>query len=222
MNRHTYPITIVVAVSFGLLMATATGLLEKDYTGIHIGPVEWMSVNLDVSTFRNGDPIPEARSDEEWRQAGANGKPAFCYYQNDPSSGEHDGKLYNWYAVNDPRGLAPEGWHVASDPEWRETTDHLGGEDAAGTMLKNDTGWLDSGNGTNSSGFNGLPGGCRDLNGQFSQLGKIAFWWTSTEWDADFAWYRCIDQKPYYVYRTNYYKENGFSIRCVRDKSPKK
>jgi uncharacterized protein (TIGR02145 family) len=181
---------------------------------------EWSQENLDVAVFRNGDLIPVASSDEEWVKAGREGKPACCYYEKNPENGKKYGRLYNWYAVHDPRGLAPEGWHVANDTEWRQTTDFLGGEDAAGTRMKSSTGWKGEGNGINDSQFNGLPAGCRDLNGKFSGLGERAFWWTTTEYDNTLAWYRCIDTSPYYVYRTNYYKQNGLSVRCIRDKKP--
>ena len=174
-------------------------------------------MNLDVSVFRNGDPVPEAKSDEEWKKAGKEGKPAWCHYENNVENGTKYGKLYNWYAVTDKRGLAPEGWHISSDAEWRNTTDFLGGEDAAGTKMKSSSGWTGDGNGTNESGFSGLPAGCRDLNGKFGYIDKIGYWWTSTEKDSTLAWYRCIDQSPYYVYRTNYYKQNGLSVRCIRD-----
>jgi uncharacterized protein (TIGR02145 family) len=217
MKQYKHGIMALGLLVLGIFPATAASSEERANLSIHIGNLEWMSENLDISTFRNGDPIPEARTDEEWYKAGKNGKPAFCYYRNDPADGKNYGKLYNWYAVNDPRGLAPVGWHVASDTEWRATTHHLGGSDAAGTMMKNASGWLGNGNGTNSSEFSGLPAGCRDLEGSFSQLGEIAFWWTSSEWDESFAWYHCIDRSPSYVYRTNYYKANGLSVRCVRD-----
>jgi uncharacterized protein (TIGR02145 family) len=187
------------------------------YQTIRIDTQEWMVKNLNVEFFRNGDPIPEARSDEEWRKAGQDGKPAWCYYENKPENGGRYGRLYNWYAVIDKRGLAPDGWHVSSDAEWRNTTDFLGGEDAAGTKMKSSNGWTDDGNGTNESGFTGLPAGCRDLNGRFGYIDKIGYWWSSTEYDPTLAWYRCIDKSPYYVYRTNYYKQNGLSVRCIRD-----
>jgi uncharacterized protein (TIGR02145 family) len=190
---------------------------QGPYRVVKIENLEWMLDNLDVSRFRNGDPVPEARTADEWSLAGREGKPAWCYYENDSSRGTVYGKLYNWYAVTDPRGLAPEGWHISTDAEWRRVTDFLGGEDAAGTMMKNGSGWENDGNGSNTSGFTGLPGGCRDLNGTFSGLGTIAFWWTTTGYDRELAWYRCIDISPYYVYRTSYYKMNGLSVRCIRD-----
>ena len=203
--------------SFVLLSGCASNNDKDTYKAVRIDAQEWMSENLNVGSFRNGDPIPEARSDEEWLKAGQEGKPAWCYYENKTENGSKYGKLYNWYAVTDPRGLAPAGWHVSNDSEWRQTTDFLGGEDAAGTKMKSSSGWDKEGNGTNESGFNGLPGGCRDLNGKFSGIGIIGFWWSSVEYNKELAWYRCIDISPYYVYRTNYYKQNGLSLRCIRD-----
>src|SRR5260221_1474406 len=91
-----------------------------------------MAENLNVGSCRNGGPVPEARTEEEWVRVGREGKPAWCYYENKIENGVHYGKLYNWYAVTDPRGLAPPGWHVPTDAEWRQVTLFLGGEDAAG------------------------------------------------------------------------------------------
>jgi len=113
----------------------------KDIPSVTIGAQVWMAENLNVERFRSGDPIPEARTDEEWKQANANKQPAWCFYDNDPSNGTLYGKLYNWYAVNDPRGLAPEGWHVPTDVEWTIHTDGLGGEEMAGKKMKSSSGW---------------------------------------------------------------------------------
>jgi hypothetical protein len=90
------------------------------YESVRIGDQLWMTRNLDVDRFRNGDLIPHVKSDEEWIKAGENGQPAWCYYDNDPKNGKKYGKLYNWFAVNDPRGLAPKSWHVPTDEEWTE------------------------------------------------------------------------------------------------------
>ena len=81
--------------------------------------MEWMPKNLTTSTFRNGDSIPEVKVDKEWFEAAKEGRPAWCYYNNDPANGKTYGKLYNWYAVNDARGLAPKGWHIPTDREWQ-------------------------------------------------------------------------------------------------------
>ena len=94
---------------------------------VTIGTQVWTTKNLDVSTFRNGEIIPEAKTNIEWEAAGDNKQPAWCYYDNNPANGTKYGKLYNWYAVNDPRGLAPEGWHVPTDKEWKVLKETLGG-----------------------------------------------------------------------------------------------
>ncbi len=124
---------------------------------VTIGIQVWMSKNLDVSTFRNGDIIPHAQTDEEWRIAGENSQPAWCYLNNDSTIGTKYGKLYNWYAVADKRSLAPEGYHVPTNDEWTTLTDFLG-EAQNGRKLKDTNEWFENGNGTNSSGFSGLPG----------------------------------------------------------------
>ena len=108
---------------------------------VKIGTQTWTTENLNVSTFRNGDPISEAKTNEEWDEAGKNKQPAWCYYENDPKNGAKYGKLYNWYAVNDPRGLAPAGWHVPSDAEWTILSDFLGGGMTAGKKMKSLSGW---------------------------------------------------------------------------------
>ena len=109
------------------------------YKTVTIGTQVWMKENLNVSTFRNGDSIPEAKTEEEWRAAGDAKQPAWCYYDNDPKNGEKYGKLYNWYAVNDSRGLAPAGYHVPTDEEWSVLIGFLG--DDAGKKMKSTSGW---------------------------------------------------------------------------------
>jgi len=184
---------------------------------VTIGTQVWMTKNLDVSTFRNGDPIPQAKTDEEWKKAGENKQPAWCYYNNDPANGAKYGKLYNWYAVNDSRGLAPVGYHIPSDAEWTKLTDFLGGNEVAGTKMKSTDGWKGNGNGTNESGFSGLPGGGRSNKGAVDDVGVYGYWWSSSENDTSNAWYRLLFCNHGDVGRLNYIKVKGFSVRCLRD-----
>ncbi|MBM3433123.1 MAG: hypothetical protein FJX92_09060 [Bacteroidetes bacterium] len=142
--------------------------LSKEVT---IGKQVWMTQNLDVDKFRNGEVIPEAKTDGEWKAYADAGEAAWCYYENDPANGEIYGKLYNWYAVSDSRGLAPVGYHIPSDAEWTLLTDYSGGAEKAGAKMKSKQGWAEDGNGTNSSGFSGLPGGNRNSNGSFDLIG---------------------------------------------------
>ena len=188
---------------------------------VTIGAQVWMTKNLDVATFRNGDPIPQAKTNEEWKKAGENQQPAWCYYDNDPANGAKYGKLYNWYAVNDSRGLAPVGYHIPSDAEWKILTDFLGGEKVAGTKMKSTDFWADyegnSGNGANESGFSGLPGGYRNNDGTFGYIGKYGDWWSSTENDTSNAWLRALGSDTGDVDRDFINKQAGFSVRCLRD-----
>jgi uncharacterized protein (TIGR02145 family) len=180
---------------------------------IKIGTQNWMSKNLNVSTYRNGDAIPQMQYPDEWANLKTG---AWCYYKNNTENGTTSGKLYNWYAVNDPRGLAPVGYHIPSDNEWTILTDYLGGSDVAGTKMKSTSGWNDNGNGTNASGFAGLPGGYRDGGGQFGGLGDCGDWWSSSEDDTDFA----LDHELYCkgnVTRGYGNKLTGMSVRCLGD-----
>lgn len=208
---------------FATIMLSACGRGFRDQEGnrfrtVKIGHQEWMAENLDVSHFRNGDPIPEAGTDEKWKQAGQEGQPAWCYFDNDPGNGKKYGRLYNWYAVTDPRGLAPEGWHIPDENEWKELVDTLGGVRVAGIRMKSADGWACGGNGTNESGFKGLPGGIRIGTGAFDYLEYYGYWWSTTELRPDYAHYHylyCFSDKIFgYV---NYLKQSGFSVRCLRD-----
>jgi uncharacterized protein (TIGR02145 family) len=185
-----------------------------------IGTQTWTTKNLDVSTFRNGDPIPEAKTNEEWAKSGDEQKPAWCYYENDSTNGEKYSKLYNWYAVNDPKGLAPKGWHVPTDAEWTTITTYLGGEDVAGGKLKEigTTHWLTPNTGaTNETGFTALPGGYRNYSGSFYVIDNYGNWWSSTEYSTAFAYSRFMSFDSSGVYRSYSNEQNGFSVRCLRD-----
>ncbi len=182
----------------------------------NIGSQVWTSKNLDVATYRNGDVIPQVQDADAWSNLRTG---AWCYYDNDASNGTKYGKLYNWYAVNDARGLAPKGFHIPSDAEWTILTDYLGGGAAsAGEKMKSSTGWYANGNGTNSSGFAGFPGGWRDYDGTFSSVGSNGYWWSATEDNSNDAWSRDLDCSDGDVYRSSYHdKRNAFSVRCLGD-----
>jgi uncharacterized protein (TIGR02145 family) len=188
---------------------------------VTIGTQVWMVENLNVDKFRNGDALPEVKKIEEWVRAGEKGEPAWCYYDNDQANGEKYGKLYNWYAVNDPRGLAPEGWHVPSDKEWYILDDYIG--KFAGKKMKSTSGFK-RGNGTNKSGFSGLPGGWRCAQVSYSTgalrtfefVGENGDWWSSTEAYTGHAWKRSLNHSRYLL-RTNSNMVSGAYVRCLRD-----
>ena len=184
-----------------------------------IGTQVWTTQNLNVSTYRDGTPIPKVENAATW----ASGYGAYCYYNNDSATyASIYGKLYNWYAVHDSAhgGLAPTGYHIPSDSEWTTLTDYLGGIAVAGGKLKDagTTRWTTPNTGaTNSSGFVGLPGGNRYNNGTFYYVGTEGYFWSSTEANTASAWYRIMYYSSGNVFRGSTTKTLGFSVRCIRD-----
>jgi uncharacterized protein (TIGR02145 family) len=186
------------------------------YKTVRLGTQTWMAENLNTHTFKNGDLIPQAKTPEEWMKADLNQKPAWCYYNNDPANGLIYGKLYNWWAINDPRGIAPPKWHVPNDEEWTRVTLFLGGSKIAAQRMKHTLNWQGKAAGTNKTNFAAVPGGSRDAMGLFRSLGSFGIWWTSEQLGFNTAWGREMGASNK-LGRYNYQKGNGFSIRCVRD-----
>jgi uncharacterized protein (TIGR02145 family) len=170
----------------------------------------WMAENLNVSRFRNGDTIPEAKTNEEWENAGIKKQPVWCYYENNPQKGKIYGKLYNRYAVTDLRGLAPEGWHVAQSEDWLSSIINYFGQENS-KILKAKNGWNNEGNGTNKSGFTGLPGGYRDNNCIFNDVGYHGYWWSTS------SWYFLLRYNTKKLEMVNSFGNYGMSVRCVKD-----
>jgi uncharacterized protein (TIGR02145 family) len=183
---------------------------------ITIGTQTWLAENLNAGSFRNGDPIPEVTTKEEWAKAGKEGKPAWCYYNNDPANEKKYGKLYNWFALTDQRGLAPTDWHVPSEEEWKLLLSYLGKD--AGRKMRTVSDWKSANdNGTNESGFAALPGGCRFGDGDFSENnGSNGFWWSSTEFLTTRTGYG-FNIEYYGAVSKHLYDDDGLSVRCVKD-----
>ncbi len=185
---------------------------------IKIGNQIWMTENLNVDHFRNGDPIPEAKTSKDFVLAGEAHQPAWCYYDYDSANGAKYGKLYNWYAVNELRVLAPKGWHVPSKDEWTILSNYLNEdlEVVGGIKMKSKSGWKDNGNGSNESGFSGLPGGSH--LGKFSFIGVSGMWWSSTESSNNSAWCLGLNGNDDFILSGLYSsKDYGLSVRCVKD-----
>jgi uncharacterized protein (TIGR02145 family) len=175
---------------------------------------EWMNKNLNVSTFKNGEIIPEANSNQEWYQAGQNSQPAWCYYDNDPENGKKYGKLYNWYAVNDARGLAPEGWHIPTSSEFKKLEAKVSGN---GNSLKAIGQGYDNGAGTNTIGFTAMLAGYRLYDSHFYDLDSGTYFWCSTERNTHRAYYMSLFNSGSKIGLYDNSKGTGFSVRCVRD-----
>ncbi len=178
-----------------------------------IGTQEWTVRNLDVSRYRNGDIIPEVKDPKEWSTLTTG---AWCYYDNKLENGKIYGKLYNWYAVNDPRGLAPEGFHIPSYREWNILKNFLGKKNAGSKIKENSfTHWEPSKeNATNITGFTALPGGNR--NEKSTNIGLIGNWWSTTE-NVTGAYYCYLYYFDSKVNIDFFKKTEGYSVRCIRD-----
>jgi uncharacterized protein (TIGR02145 family) len=203
--------------------------IDDDFETVLIGNQEWASKNLNVSKYKNGDIIPEVKDLNEWSNLKTG---AWCYYNNDPVNGAIYGKLYNWYAVNDPRGLAPDGFHIPTRIEWLELAHELGGKYIAGKKMKNTKGWgLWKKNGkkpvfeeiinedtTNETGFSALPGGYRlELGWHFGLSGENGFWWSTSKYSDSEAFYFYLDLKYNELNEGNKPLKSGLSVRCIRD-----
>ncbi len=188
------------------------------YQPLTIGSQVWMLKNLNVDHYRNGDSIPEVKDPDEWYSLKTG---AWCYYNNETSFGLIYGKLYNWYAVNDPRGLVPIGWHIPSTFEWEELSEYLGGENIAGAKLKEKgiTHWAYPNEGaTNESGFSALPGCDRLFNGDFSSIGFGGYWWSATDITSQVALGRYLYYDSINMSLTDFFKVSGMSVRCIKNK----
>jgi uncharacterized protein (TIGR02145 family) len=185
-----------------------------------------MKENLNIECFNNGDSIKNAKTNEEWITAIKNREPAWCYYENISVSDSSFGKLYNWYAVNDSRGLAPKGWHIPSKDEFNELILFLSKSGNIEENIKSQFGWDSDNNGKNQSGFNAYPVGGRDENGFFGGRGVSAFFWSSSEQKNNVSimvikeTFGLLDlnQQPYQAVEIwNTLKTEGYSVRCIKD-----
>ncbi len=188
---------------------------------VTIGTQVWTTKNLDVSTFRNGETIPQAKTAKEWMLASKNKQAAWRYYGNDPKNGTKYGKLYNWYAVNDARGLAPKGWHVPRYEEWRILESFLGEGEAAQKMKTlNDWKAVDQTMGgvpgNNESGFRALPAG--SFSGtQFHEIGLSTIYWSATRNFPTIWLYYWFGNLQIYENTDDSQLSWGCSVRCLKD-----
>jgi uncharacterized protein (TIGR02145 family) len=194
----------------------------NQYPVIKIGDQYWLQKNLQVTRYRNGDPVPVVTADAQWKNLTTG---AMCNYDNLSGYDSVYGNLYNWHALNDKRGLCRDGWHIPSDMEWKQLVDFLGGNLEAGGKLKSE-GTLEQGSGlwyfpntgaTNSSGFTGLPGGYRINYGTFYSLGNVAYFWSSSDTASINGLHFILDANNANLKRYFSFKTNGYSIRCCKD-----
>lgn len=189
----------------------------NEYASILIGDQCWMSENLKTTKFKDGTSIPLVTDNSAWSSLIT---PGYCWYNNDHATyGSTYGALYNWYTVSTGK-LCPTGWHVPADTAWTILTTYLGGEPIAGGKLKETgtTHWYNPNTGaTNETGFTALPGGGRNIDGAFVNLGSNGYWWSSTEHNTSNAYHRSITYGNHNVYTNNNPKKKGYSVRCIKN-----
>ena len=200
-----------------------------DYETVQIGEQCWFAENLRNENYENGDAIPADLSDSEWENTTSGAVAVYgdgnsnCYdFSPDGDACDETwslnefGRLYNWYAVDDARGLCPSGWHVPTDGEWTVMTDFLGGELVAGGQMKTTFGWNNGGNGSNTSGFRGLPGGFKNWDGSSLKAGEDGNWWSSSGVEEG-AWHLFIRDFTDEAFLSGTIPAQGFSVRCIKD-----
>jgi uncharacterized protein (TIGR02145 family) len=196
---------------------TVTDIDGNVYRTVKIDGQWWTAENLKTIHYRKGLRIPNITEASEW---GSLTTGACCDYDNNTDYDSTYGRLYNWYAVSDSRNIAPPGWHVPTDAEWQTLVDFMGGSSVAGGKMKEagTSHWSAPNTGaTNESCFSALPGGCRYYDGTFRHMGYGVYFWSSSGIDALGARYQSLYYDGSDAYRGSSSKQNGFSVRLVRD-----
>lgn len=208
----------VTFTTLAVAQGTVTDIDGNVYNTVTIGSQVWTKENLRVTHYRNGDPITKVALTSTWNTMTTE---AFCWYNNDSTANSQlYGALYNWYAVNDNRKIAPAGWHVPTDAEWTTLENYLGGLTVAGGKLKEAglTHWASPNtNATNSSGFTALPSGYRYSSGVFDVMTYNALYWTATEQNLYYSKYRYLTYMSEAVTVADNNKKAGQSLRLVKD-----
>ncbi len=220
--------TVSLSVGGGSLFRCGDPITDVDgnvYRTVQIGDQCWMKDNLATETYNDGSAIPTGLSNSAW-QATTSG--AFAVYDDDPANKALYGLLYNWYAVDDPRGICPDGWHVPTDDEWNSLISFIdssacGGCTGAshsltgGIAMKASAADAASWDGSNTTGFSGLPSGDREVDGGYRNLSTGGYWWSSTGPTITSSWLRVLYTGSDAVTRTNANQKNGLSARCLID-----
>jgi len=202
----------------------------NSYFIVTIGNQCWLASNLRTSMYRNGQVISNVVQNNSWSNLTTG---AWAYYENNSSFNTIHGKLYNFYAVSDTRGICPEGWHVATDNDWKELEQHLGmpqselnqtnslirGSSAnVGGKLKSTSYWQSPNTGaTNSSQFSARGSGGRAVEGFFGAVGQEGYWWTGSSNSSTLGWMRLMTSSENGISRGTENKKYGYCVRCVKD-----
>jgi len=212
-------------ISVGKAAADSGGETVADIDGnvyhtVKIGNQTWLVENLAATRFNDGTAIPRVTDGKHWHELTT---PGFCWYGNsEAKNGTTYGALYNWHAVNSGK-LCPPGWHVPTDKEWTELADFINSWAVAAGRLKEpgNAHWIGPNAGMEEDklvGFKAIPGGYRLGNGTFLGIGAYGFWWCADAANNQTAWRRLMFYNKGEVARSNNSKQNGASVRCVKDR----
>lgn len=213
--EHTETVTVTAGtVTYGSM----TGNDGKTYKTIIIGTQEWMAENLRETQYRNGSTIPNVTDNSIWTGLSTGAR---CAYDNNETTADTYGYLYNWFAVDDTHNIAPPGWHVPTDAEFTILTDYLGGVTVAGGKLKEagTAHWISPNTGaTDEVHFTGLPAGYRDqTDGTYRYLGQMTYYWSATLQFSTNAYTRRLDVGSTMCPGYTFNKKLGYSVRLIKD-----
>ena len=226
MNRDI-TILLLLSLSFG----TVTDIDGNVYQTVQIGDQLWMAENLKTTHYNDGSEIPNIINNDDWSGLSTG---AYGDYDNNPTNSETYGRLYNWYTVDDSRGICPDGYHIPSDDEYKQLelylgmseseSNHIGwrgtneGSQLAGHADLWNNGDLENNSEFGTSGFSAFPAGYRtDTFGNYTGMGNWGYFWSSSENINNYSWYRILNYNYSNVFRYSDYKQRGMSIRCVAD-----
>jgi len=223
MKINCFLYSLLFLALFSYSQTPGNGLTDIDgihYNSVVINNQEWMQENLNVSHYRNGDEIPQITDLTEWSNATTG---AWCYYNDSTFFGTIYGKLYNWLAIKDPRGLAPEGWIIPGEADWDVLSASFGGDNVAGTALKSSNYWTTStgSGGTNSSGFGARPSGIRAYEGSYNASGHVCYFWTNDNFPNlnHRTRFLIYDSSIFWETPLDYTENNGCAVRCLKNNS---
>lgn len=210
-----------IGTSVGIFQNSLTDIDYNVYKTVKIGTQTWMVENLKTTKYNDGTIISKITDKNKWSNIDSG---AWTYYNDNVSNNDKYGKLYNWFAIKNNtvgnKNICPVGWHVPNEIEWSILIEHLGGESVTGGKMKEVgfTSWQNpNSEATNSSLFTGLPGGIRNSNGYFDDIGSNGYWWSSNQANTKNAWFRKLYSYDDAIGRDDLNKNCGLSIRCIKD-----
>ena len=219
LNQNGHTLTVNPGIIFNIIGNNVVAI-DIDNTVYHTVTIDtqvWIKENVTVSRYRNGDTIPQVTDSAQWILLTTG---AWCWYKNDSATyAATYGKLYNWYAVTDPRGLAPQGWHMPRYEEWAALANYLGDYSSAGGKMKEagNLHWQGSNVGaTNSSGFTAIPSGYRN-NGSFSNVGLGCYFWSTAPYSPTNGYANYLTSSSIELISVGIPKIGGYSVRCIKD-----